>query len=62
MSENLSSKYSISSLLQLAATTFVGVTEAGRAFGGTNKGTFWFSLKVQRPLFFDLPYRQTGPC
>ena len=27
MSENLSSKYSISSLLQLAATTFVGVTE-----------------------------------
>ena len=20
---------------------------------GTNKGTFWFSLKVQRPLFFD---------
>ena len=29
---------------------------------GTNKGTFWFSLKVQRPLFFDVvPFSLTSP-
>jgi len=54
MSENLSSKYSISSLLQLAATTFVGVTEAGRAWGHSGfplKYNVPFSLT--RPLFFE---------